>query len=100
MHIIRGRLLLLARFLFLITVQTLMSASWINTEGGGLYLLYFNIKMSTDIERKVGNLLNSSQSTGTAAPDLGHKQSVTTINLILYRREFFNECFEPYTYNI
>ncbi|GAU28842.1 hypothetical protein TSUD_21790 [Trifolium subterraneum] len=44
------------------------------------------IKMSTDIERKVGNLLNSSQSTGTAAaslpsvsPDLGHKQSVTTI---------------------
>ncbi|WJX11399.1 RNA helicase [Trifolium repens] len=43
------------------------------------------IKMSTDIERKVGNLLNSSQPTGTAAASLpsvstdpGHKQSVTT----------------------
>jgi ATP-dependent RNA helicase DHX36 len=41
--------------------------------------------MSTDIERKVGNLLNSSQPTGTAAASLpsvstdpGHKQSVTT----------------------
>lgn len=42
--------------------------------------------MSTDIERRVGNLLNSSQSTGTAsasAPsvstDMGHRQSTTTI---------------------
>jgi ATP-dependent RNA helicase DHX36 len=46
---------------------------------------FLQIKMSTDIERKVGNLLNSSQPTGTAAASLpsvstdpGHKQSVTT----------------------
>lgn len=42
--------------------------------------------MSTDIERRVGNLLNSSQSTGTTpssspsvSTDLGHKQSMSTV---------------------
>ncbi|CAI8602358.1 unnamed protein product [Vicia faba] len=44
------------------------------------------IKMSTDIERRVGNLLNMSQSTGTSAAslasvstDMEHKISTTTI---------------------
>lgn len=49
-------------------------------------LCFLQIRMSTDIERKVGNLLNSSQSTGAAtsslpsvSADLVHKQSATTI---------------------
>ncbi|OIW12193.1 hypothetical protein TanjilG_28601 [Lupinus angustifolius] len=44
------------------------------------------ITMSTAIERRVGNLLNNSQSVGSAptslpsaSPDLGHKQSISTI---------------------
>ncbi|KAJ1384806.1 P-loop containing nucleoside triphosphate hydrolase [Sesbania bispinosa] len=47
------------------------------------------IRMSTDIERRVGNLLNSSQSMGTAptnlpsvSTDMGHKQSMTTIKSV------------------
>ncbi|KAL2327345.1 hypothetical protein Fmac_020772 [Flemingia macrophylla] len=48
------------------------------------------IRMSTDIEKRVGNLLNSSQSVPQAAPsslpsvsaDLGHKQSATTIKSV------------------
>lgn len=49
------------------------------------------IKMSTDIERRVGNLLNNSQSTSqstataaaslpSASTDTGHKKTMTTIN--------------------
>ncbi|CAJ1967277.1 unnamed protein product [Sphenostylis stenocarpa] len=47
------------------------------------------IRMSTDIERKVGNILNSSHSMGEAqsslpsvSADLAHKQSVTTIKSV------------------
>ncbi|XP_047167305.1 DExH-box ATP-dependent RNA helicase DExH1-like isoform X2 [Vigna umbellata] len=47
------------------------------------------IRMSTDIERKVGNLLNSSHSMGAApsslhsvSADLGHKQSAITIKTV------------------
>jgi len=45
--------------------------------------------MSTDIEKKVGNILNSSHSKGAApsslpsvSADLGHKQSVITIKTV------------------
>ncbi|ESW17778.1 hypothetical protein PHAVU_007G267400 [Phaseolus vulgaris] len=47
------------------------------------------IRMSTDIEKKVGNILNSSHSKGAApsslpsvSADLGHKQSVITIKTV------------------
>lgn len=50
---------------------------------------FLQIKMSTDIERRVGNLLNTSQSTATApaslpsvSTDLGQKRPVTTIKSV------------------
>ena len=56
-------------------------------------LSFRQIKMSTDIERRVGNLLNSSQSTGAApsslpsvSADLGHKQSAATIKSVSSRQ--------------
>jgi len=52
-------------------------------------LSFWQIRMSTDIERKVGNLLNSSHSMGAApsssrsvSTDLGPKQSAITIKTV------------------
>ena len=56
-------------------------------------LSFWQIKMSTDIERRVGNLLNSSQSTGATlsslpsiSADLGQKQSAAPIKYVSSRQ--------------
>ncbi|XP_022641271.1 DExH-box ATP-dependent RNA helicase DExH1 isoform X2 [Vigna radiata var. radiata] len=75
---VKGRFSLLAKFHCLIIVQILM-----------IVMDQHRRRMSTDIERKVGNLLNSSHSMGAApsslhsvSADLGHKQSAITIKTV------------------
>jgi len=104
MLIVRGRFSSLAKFHCLIIVQILMSVMDQHRRRWSVPILFpllsacrivltmlsfWQVRMSTDIERKVGNLLNSSHSMRAApsslpsvSADLGHKKSVTTIKTV------------------